>query len=821
MELIFSIVDAAVWIAIGIATVMLYIGTPLIWWCAYSLFFWLFFLIPNYVEFFTFFFALFFLTSLLLIKSLRKAVLSSPILLLVRKLKVVPKISETERLSVKSGTTWMDMEIFSGRPNRDTLTSHPLSELSKEEKDFLSGPVEKVAEMTSDWQVHQKRGLNVATWEYLKKNKFFGMIIPKRYGGLEFSRKGHATVIKKLASRSHPLSISVMVPNSLGPAELLLHYGTEKQKDHYLPRLADGREIPCFVHRELDRGLDNGMGTSHGEVIETKKNKFAIKLNFENQHIPLAAISTIIGLTFRLHDPKNLMGKGTDLGTCIALIPSKKKGIRLGRRHDPLNVPFYDCPISGKDVTIGVDSLIGGESGIGMGLRMVAESAVASRGVSMPAIATGSSKWVARVVSAYTKVGKKFDSELYKSESIEEKLASIYGNTYQMNATLEYIIKALNDGEKPPVISTICEYQFVNKNRQIVNAGMDILGRASISRGPKNFLAHSYFAAPISTPSESITARSPIIFYQGVMHCHPYFYPLICSIEKNDVDAFDLNLLGLLARFTRNKIRFLLLTFTKGFFSLNMVFQKNGTYWRKLMWASATLAFWSDSFTIALAGKTKFRERISGRLGDVFSELLLACATLNYYEKGNCPKDEGVSFKWVMEQCFYNIDIAMKDFYDNFFRSEISILKPLNFVYRLFFSIISNLLPFGKKPSASLEKALVGQYANDKKFRNLATDGIYLSKDKNSPLNFLENSMNLLENSNKIMEKMKTKLQKKGLPYDRYDLPQSIHMAVTKNLISANEAKTLLVAEKARKQAMMVDSFSPKQYQEYGIKVAP
>ena len=749
MELIFSIVDAAVWIAIGIATVMLYIGTPLIWWCAYSLFFWLFFLIPNYVEFFTFFFVLFFLTLFLLINPLRKVVIVSPILFLIRKLKVVPKISETERLSVKSGTTWMDTEIFSGYPNPDILTSHPLSKLSKEEKDFLSGPVEKVAEMTSDLQVDQNRGLNIATWEYLKKNKFFGMIIPKKYGGLEFSHKGHAAILKKLASRSHTLSINVMIPNSLGPTELLLHYGTEEQKDHYLPRLADGRDIPCFVHRELDADLDDRVTTSHGEIIATKKKKIAIKLSFENQHIPLAAISTIIGLTFRLRDPKNLMGKGTDLGTCIALIPSKKRGIRLGRRQDPLSVPFYDCPISGKDVTIGLDSLIGGESGIGMGLKMVAESTVASRGVSMPAIATGSSKWVARVVSAYSKVGRKFDKKLYKSEIIEEKLAFIYGNTYQMNAALEYIVKALNDGEKPPVISTICEYQFVKKNKQIVNVGMDILSRASISSGPKNFLAHSHFATPILTPSESVTATSPFIFNQGVMHCHPYYYQLICSIEKNDVDAFDLNLLGLLARFTRNKIRFLLLTFTKGFFSINMVFKKNGTYWRKLMWASATLAFWSDSFTITLAGKTKSRERISGCLGDVFSELLLACATLNYYEKRNCPKDEDISFKWVMEQCFYNIDVAMKDFYDNFFRSEINILKPLNFAYRLFFSTISNLLPFGKKPAASLEKALVGQYANDKKFRNLATDGIFLSKDKKSPLNFLENSMSLVKNSKK------------------------------------------------------------------------
>ena len=405
----------------------------------------------------------------------RRFFVSSFLVQIIKKLKLLPSISQTEETALRAGTTWIDADLFSGRPDFDKISKEYFPTLSKEEQAFLDGPVEKVCEMTDDWEVFNNKDLPKKTWDFLKKEKFLGMIIPKKYGGLEFSAAAHSTVIQKLGSRCSPLAISVMVPNSLGPAELLIHYGTEKQKNHYLPRLAGGKDIPCFALTEPGAGSDAGSITSSGELLKNK-GKLFIKLNWNKRYITLAAISTLIGLAFKLRDPKNLLGGGEDLGITCALIPSNTKGVVLGNRHDPLGVPFYNCPTRGKDVIIPIEYVIGEEEGVGNGWKMLMECLAAGRGISLPATATGGAKLVSRVVSAYGNIRQQFGLNIGKFEGIEEPMARIGGLTYLMDSARLFTTGSIDKGNKPPVITAICKYHFTEMAREIINDGMDILG---------------------------------------------------------------------------------------------------------------------------------------------------------------------------------------------------------------------------------------------------------------------------------------------------------------------------------------------------------
>ncbi|MDO8519599.1 MAG: acyl-CoA dehydrogenase, partial [Deltaproteobacteria bacterium] len=405
---------------------------------------------------------------------LRRALLTSFVMKGMKNF--LPKISQTERTALEAGVVWVEGDLFSGKPGFKKLLREPYPHLTSEEQAFVDGPVQRLCEACDDWKVWQDKDLSPEAWDIIKKERFLGMIIPKEYGGLGFSALAHSEVIMKLASNCIPSCISVMVPNSLGPAELLIHYGTEDQKKYYLPRLATGQEIPCFALTEPHAGSDAGSLTSSGVLFKGPDGKLYMKLNWNKRWITLAAISTVLGLAFRLRDPENILGKGEDVGITCALIPSNTKGVVLGRRHDALSVPFYNCPTQGHDVVVSIDCIVGGIEGAGRGWKMLMECLAAGRGISLPAQNTGSTKMITRVASSHASIRKQFGIPIGKFEGVEEPLARIAAFNYIMEASRKFTCGALDQGIKPPVVTAIAKYHSTEIGRKVINDGMDILG---------------------------------------------------------------------------------------------------------------------------------------------------------------------------------------------------------------------------------------------------------------------------------------------------------------------------------------------------------
>ncbi|HEU0264401.1 MAG TPA: acyl-CoA dehydrogenase, partial [Geobacterales bacterium] len=439
------------------------------------------------------------ITLLILVVPLRRQLLTRPIFSLFRRL--LPPMSATEREALEAGTVWWDKEFFSGRPNWRRMLAEPAATLSPEEQAFVDGPVEELCGLLNDWEiVHDLHDLPPEAWRVLKEKGFFGMIIPKEYGGLGFSALAHSTVIMKLASRSVTAAVTAMVPNSLGPAELLLHYGTQEQKNHYLPRLARGIEVPCFALTGPDAGSDAASIPDFGILCRGSfegKELIGIRLTFEKRYITLAPVATVIGLAFQLRDPDHLLGAVEELGITCALVPATLPGITIGSRHDPLGVPFQNGPIWGKEVFIPVDFIIGGVSGAGQGWKMLMESLAAGRGISLPALSTGAGKLVSRGVGGHARIRKQFNLPIGRFEGVEEALARIAGSSYLLDAARIVTCGAIDQGMKPSVISAIVKYHSTERMRQIVNDGMDVSGGNGICLGPRNYLGHPYQSAPI------------------------------------------------------------------------------------------------------------------------------------------------------------------------------------------------------------------------------------------------------------------------------------------------------------------------------------
>ena len=603
------------------------------------------------------------------VKALRRSLVSVPVMKTMKALKFLPVISETERTALTAGTVWIDGELFSGKPDWNRLVHEPYPDLTAEEREFLDGPCEEVCRMVDDWTVFQDRDLPEHVWEYLKKNGFFGLIIPKEYGGKGFTASMNSAVVSKLSSRSGPLGITVMVPNSLGPAELLAHYGTDEQKQHYLPRLADGREMPCFALTESGAGSDAGAMSSDGVIFEGDDGKLYVRLNWNKRYITLAAISTVVGLAFKLRDPENHLGQGEHLGITCALIPSNTPGIELGQRHDPLGVPFYNCPTTGTDVVAELDEvIIGGREGIGNGWRMLMESLAAGRGISLPASSTAQAKMCARVVGAYAAVRKQFGMPIGKFEGIQEAMARIGGNAYTLEAARRMTLGGLDAGAKPAVVTAIAKYNFTEMARASLQDAMDILGGKAISMGPRNPLAHAYMATPVSITVEgaNILTRTLIVFGQGAIRCHPFAWDEVQAVEKNDGAAFDRAFFGHVGHVVRNASRAMLLSLTRGWMGASPVTGAAARYYRKLSWASASFAITADMAMALLGGDLKRKESLTGRFADVFSWLYLGNAVLRRFEAEGRPKEDLPFLHWSMQRCLAEIQIGFDGIYRNF-----------------------------------------------------------------------------------------------------------------------------------------------------------
>ncbi|MEJ2114680.1 MAG: acyl-CoA dehydrogenase [Gammaproteobacteria bacterium] len=562
--------------------------------------------------------------AMLNVSNVRISVLSKPMLAYVNK--ILPPMSDTEREAIEAGTAWWEAELFRGNPEWDQLLNHQVSELSAEEQAFLDGPVNELCSMIDDWEVtHELHDLSPKTWEFIKKNKFLGMIIPKKYGGLEFSAIAHSSVVMKISSRSGTAGVSVMVPNSLGPAELLLHYGTYEQKDYYLPRLAVGEEIPCFALTGPSAGSDAGAIPDTGVVckgMHDGKEVLGLRLNWEKRYITLGPIATVLGLAFKAYDPDGLLSDKEDLGITCALIPTTTPGVEIGNRHNPLNSAFQNGPNWGKDVFIPMDWIIGGQEQIGKGWRMLVECLSVGRGISLPAFGTGSGKFASYMTGAYAAIRKQFNVPIGKFEGVEEALTRIGGLTYMMEAGRRLTASAIDHGEKPSVVTAILKYHNTEGMRQVINDAMDVHGGRGICIGPSNYLARAYQSIPISITVEgaNILTRSLIIFGQGAMRCHPYLIEEVtaASLENKEegLQRFDQALFKHLGYAVSNGARSFVYGLTRSRLAPSPIEGPTRGYFKRLARMCASYAFVSDFAMLFLGGGLKRKEKLSGRFAD-------------------------------------------------------------------------------------------------------------------------------------------------------------------------------------------------------------
>lgn len=571
---------------------------------------------------------------------IRRHAISSHVMRFFQKMKILPVISDTEKVALEAGTTWVDGEFFSGNPNFHGLLRQPYPQLSEREKTFMMGPCEAVCQMVDNEKIYSDQNLPPEIWTFIRENRFWGLVIPEEYGGLGFSALAHGEVISKLSSCSIPLAITVMVPNSLGPGELILHYGTQEQKNHYLPRLAKGIEIPCFALTEPEAGSDAGSIQSSAVIFRGEDGELYMRVNWSKRYITLGAVATLIGLAVKVFDPEELLGKGKELGITCVLVPAHCEGVQLGRRHNPLSVPFINSPIAGTDVVVPLAQVIGGTAGIGNGWKMLMECLAAGRGISIPSQTVGNARLGVQGVSAYLRVRKQFGVSIGQFEGVSDAFARICGLSYLIEACRQFTVGAVDSGFKPAVISAIAKYHCTEIGRLMVSDCMDILGGAGISKGPRNFVAHAYEAAPIAVTVEgaNILTRTMIIFGQGAIRCHPFAYKQVVAVENEDLAAFDRAFFGHVGHVIRNACRALLLSVSRGHFA-TVPHSTFSRYLKKLAWTSASFAFFADVAMASLGGKLKFREKITARYGDILSWMYLIFAVIRRYEaEGQNPK---------------------------------------------------------------------------------------------------------------------------------------------------------------------------------------
>lgn len=734
-----------------------------------------------------------------LIAEIRRPLVSKPIMNLLSG--IMPSISQTERIALEAGTTWIEDEYFSGKPNFKRILEEPYPELSKEEKDFLNGPVNEICRMTNDWEVYTNQDLSAEVWEYIKSQKFFGMVIPKEYGGLGFSASAMNAVVAKLASRSIPLSVDVMVPNSLGPAELLKHYGTQQQKDYYLPRLATGVEIPCFALTEPNAGSDATSISSKGEVFKGEDGKLYLKLNWNKRYITLAAISTVLGLAFQLEDPHNLLGKGTHPGITCALIPTNLEGVILGKRHNPLNTPFINSPTEGHNVIVSVDQIIGGPEQAGNGWKMLMETLAGGRGIFLPALNNGGGMLAARIAGAYALIRQQFGISIGRFEGIEEALAPIGAFAYIQDALSRFTCAALDTGNKPAVISAIAKYNSTELNRIAINHAMDICGGKGIILGADNVLGHAYMAVPIGITVEgaNIVTRSLIIFGQGLIRCHPFVLEELNSIQNKDVKTFDMIFWSHVGMVIRNFFRSFLLSLSRGYLSPAPVSGATSNYYRKLSWASASFALLADVSLLSLGGMLKLKESISGRFADALSWLYLGTCVLRRFEAEGRKQEDLPFVHWCMQYALSQIQKSIDGILLNF---------PLTFMRWLFAPIAlwSRINPFSSLPTDNFTNKIAVALQTPGAQRDALTHLIYLPKDEeNETLCKLEHAFHLAAQTEQITRKIKDAIKTKRLPKKK--VQELYHEALHAGIISAEEHELLTEAEHARAEAVKVNAF--------------
>ena len=719
--------------------------------------------------------------------------------------KVLPPISETERIAIDAGNTWWDADLFTGRPDWKKLLATPAAALTEEEQAFLDGPVEEFCKSLDDWKItHELFDLTPDAWEHIRKHRFFGMIIPKQYGGLGFSALAHSTVVMKIGTRSTSAAVTVMVPNSLGPGELLMHYGTEEQKSYYLPRLARAEEIPCFALTGPYVGSDAGALPDNGIVCKGMyqgKETLGFRVSWDKRYITLAPIATILGVAFKAYDPDHLLGDKEDLGITLALIPTNLPGVEIGRRHNPLNSAFMNGPTRGKDVFIPFDCLIGGTQYIGQGWRMLMNCLSVGRAISLPALGTGAGKHASRVTGAYARVRKQFRVSIGKFEGVEEALTRIAGITYRMDAARRLTAGALDRGEKPSVLSAILKYHCTEGMRQVFSDAMDVHGGRGVMMGPRNYLARGYQAVPVSITVEgaNILTRSMIIFGQGAIRAHPYLLKEMEAASSEDhakaAVEFDRALFAHIGFTISNAARSLFLGLSGALFSSAPGDSATRRYYRQLSRMSAAFTFTADVGLLMLGGEMKRREKLSARYGDILSHLYLASAVLKQYEDYGRPQADLPLVEWACQDSLYAMQQALESILRNFPS------RPMGWLMRLL------VLPLGR-PYAPAGDRLGHKVAKlllePSDARDRLTRHAFTSTDPKDPVGRMEHALKQTLASEPVEEKLQQGLKKRLTPANYLKL---VDEAAAKGAIDAREAALLRETYAVVRDAIDVDEF--------------
>ncbi len=753
---------------------------------------------------------------LLNIRPLRKALISRRFLKAY--IKLLPPMSQTEREALEAGTVWWDGELFTGAPKWSKLLSAKAPRLSPEEQAFIDGPCEELCQMLDDWDITHKRGdLSPRVWDYLKSKGFFAMIIPKKYGGLEFSAYAHSCVLTKIGSRSVTASSTVAVPNSLGPAELLNHYGTEEQKDYYLPRLARGEEIPCFALTGPRAGSDAASLPDTGVVCKGQwqgQEIVGLRLNFSKRYITLAPIATVVGLAFRLFDPDKLLSEKVDAGITCALIPRGTAGITIGRRHFPLNIPFQNGPVQGRDVFVPLDFIIGGPKMIGQGWRMLVEQLSVGRCISLPSNATGGAKAAVWASGAYGRIRRQFNMPVGRFEGVEAVIARMAGLTYTMDAARSVTAGAIDGGEKPSVPSAMLKYHVTEMGRTVGNDAMDVHGGKGICLGPRNYLGRAYQAVPIAITVEgaNILTRSLIIFGQGAVRCHPFVLREMSAARNPDrakgVDEFDRALFGHIGFTISNAVRSFIMALTNARFTRVPVSGPTARYYQHIVRFSASFAFAVDVAMLTLGGYLKKKENLSARLGDVLSCMYLASMVLKHYENQGRHDADLPIVEWACRNLLYRAQEQLHSFLRNF-------PNPLlGGVMRLM------ILPRGltySAPSDRLGASIAELMSNPTEARGRLGQYVYKTVEPTNPLGLLQEALVLSQTAEPIEKRIRVDGVKTG-KVTALDLPGQIAQALAAGIISETEAAALRDYDRKVMDIINVDDFAPN---ELGVQAQP
>ena len=750
--------------------------------------------------------------AVLSLEAFRASTVTRPIFAIYKK--ILPQMSETEKTALEAGTVWWDGELFAGKPNWHKLIDHPNPTLAPEEQAFLDNQVETLCSMVDEWEISNQGDMSKEVWEYIQKERFFSMIIPKEYGGLGFSAQAQSAVLQKLSGLSGAVFSTVGVPNSLGPGELLLKYGTQEQKDHYLPRLADGREIPCFGLTGPRAGSDATSLPDTGVVCKGEwegKEVLGLKLNFSKRYITLAPVATVVGLAFRMFDPDKLLGDKYDIGITVALLPRQLKGMDIGNRHKPIGSPFMNGPIVGKDVFIPLDFIIGGADNAGEGWRMLVECLSVGRCITLPSSGAGGGKYGIAAAGAYARIRRQFGVPIAKLEGVQDSLARIAGNAYISAAAARVTAISIDQGEKPSVPSAILKYNLTEAARQIAIDSMDVHGGKAIIRGPGNYIESGYSSVPVAITVEgaNILTRSMITFGQGAIRCHPFVLPEMQAAQENDLKAFDKALFGHFGFIFSNMSRSAVLSLTNAAFTSVPVSGPTKKYYKQINRYAANFALAVDMCMFSLGGELKFRELISARLADMVSKMYLASMVLKHWEDQGRNKEDLILVEYAMDKLFSEFETAQDGLIKNL------PARPVAWLLRAL------TMPLGRTAKAPSDKTIakiVDLTSEATGTRERLIEGIYRGDNGKNPLFTYDSLLSRAEKAEPIYKKIGIALKEGKFNEANLTIEGRIHDAVEMNVLTKDEGDFMIAFEKDVLDMVNVDDFPLEHFGEVAIK---